>query len=92
MDELLVEFDDIFPEPTKLPLERGRDHRIHLLLGTPAVSVQPYRYPQLLKDELEKQCADMNHTTQPVGVLFAGLSCQEVRWLMSILRRLQGPQ
>jgi hypothetical protein len=27
------------------------DHRIHLTPGSPPVAVQPYRYPQLLKDE-----------------------------------------
>ena len=35
------------------------DHRIHLLPGTSPVAVRPYRYPQLLKDEIERQCADM---------------------------------
>jgi len=35
------------------------DHRIHLLPGTAPVAVRPYRYPQLQKDELERQCATM---------------------------------
>ena len=35
------------------------DHHIHLLLGTAPVAVRPYRYPQLQKNELERQCAAM---------------------------------
>ena len=35
------------------------DHRIHLLPGTAPVAVRLYRYPQLQKDELERQCATM---------------------------------
>ena len=59
MKLLLAEFADIFTEPTGLPPARLFDHRIHLLPNTPPVAVRPYRYPQLLKDEIEKQCADM---------------------------------
>jgi hypothetical protein len=31
----------------------------HLLPGTELVAVRPYRYPQLQKDELERQCTAM---------------------------------
>jgi len=55
----LSEFADIFTEPRGLPPLRHHDHRIHLLPDTVPVAVHPYCYPQLLKDELEKQCADM---------------------------------
>jgi hypothetical protein len=47
---LLPEFADV-----------STDHRIHLLPSTPSVAVQPYRYSQVLKDEIEKQCDDMLH-------------------------------
>lgn len=56
---LIAEFADIFVVPQSLPLARAADHRIHLLPGTPPVAVWPYRYPQLLKDEIEQQCADI---------------------------------
>lgn len=59
MDELLDEFASVFTTPTGLPPERSHSHRIHLLPGTPPVAVRPYHYPQLLKDELERQCSEM---------------------------------
>ena len=56
---LLAKFADIFAEPTNLPPLRCFDHRIHLLPNTAPIAVRPYRYLQLLKDEIERQCADM---------------------------------
>jgi hypothetical protein len=56
---LLDEFADVFATPTSLPPSQPVDHRIHLLLGTDPIVVQPYRYPQLLKDEIEHQCSAM---------------------------------
>jgi hypothetical protein len=44
---LLAEFAILFLEPTGLQL------------GTPPVAVRHYRYPQLLKDEIENQCTTM---------------------------------
>jgi hypothetical protein len=56
---LLDEFADVFATPTSLPPSRPVDHRIHLLPGTAPIAVRPYRYPQLLKDEIKHQCSDM---------------------------------
>ena len=42
-----------------LPPPRALDHRIHLLPNTPSIAVRPYRYAQLLKDEIEAQCQAM---------------------------------
>jgi hypothetical protein len=56
---LLTEYRDIFSKPEGLPPTRRFDHIIHLLPETAPVAVRPYRYPQLLKDEIEKQCDDM---------------------------------
>jgi hypothetical protein len=55
---LLDSFADIFEEPRGLP-PRRHDHRITVLSGTTLIAVKPYRYPQLLKDEIEKQCEAM---------------------------------
>jgi hypothetical protein len=59
METLLHTYLDIFEEPWGLPAQWSHDHRNHLLLGTAPVAVRPYRYPQLLKDEVERQCSDM---------------------------------
>lgn len=58
LDALLSTFAELFREPRGLPLDRDRDHRIHLRLNTTPVAVRPYRYPVLQKDELERQCRD----------------------------------
>jgi hypothetical protein len=59
LDVLLEQQGAIFSEPTGLPPPWPYDHRIHLLPGTEPVAVRPYRYPQLQKDELERQCTAM---------------------------------
>lgn len=59
LDTLLTEYEAIFATPSGLPSPRPQDHRIHLLPGSPPVAIHPYRYPQLQKDELERQCAEM---------------------------------
>jgi hypothetical protein len=59
LEELLVDFDDVFDEPHGLPPSRNHDHNITLMSGAPPVAVRPYRYPALHKDELEHQCASM---------------------------------
>jgi hypothetical protein len=69
LDLLLTEFEDIFASPAGLPPPQARDHRIHLLPDTAPVAVRPYRYPLLHKDELERQCHQLEqqglirHTT-----------------------------
>jgi len=56
---LLAEFAVVFDAPEQLPPARRLDHRIHLLPATAPIAVRPYRYPQLLKDEIERQCEEM---------------------------------
>jgi hypothetical protein len=56
---LLQQHSDIFDEPQGLPPARPCDHRIHLLPDAAPIAVRPYRYPQLQKDELERQVAVM---------------------------------
>lgn len=41
MDDMLLEFDDIFAEPTSLPPMRRWDHRIRLHPDAPSVAVRP---------------------------------------------------
>jgi hypothetical protein len=59
MDTLLKSYSGIFEELRGLPPQRTHDHHIHLMSGTPPIAVRPYHYPQLLKDEVERQCTDM---------------------------------
>jgi hypothetical protein len=57
--DLLQQHSDIFDEPQGLPLARPCDHHIHLLPDTAPIAVRLYRYPQLQKDELERQVTVM---------------------------------
>lgn len=59
LNELLDDFSDIFATPHGVPPEREHNHYIRLLPGTESVAVRPYRYTQLQKDELERQCDEM---------------------------------
>jgi hypothetical protein len=59
MDLLLQEYTTVFDMPIGLPPPRCHNHHIHLLSDTPLVVVRPYRYPQLVKNELERQCRDL---------------------------------
>lgn len=58
---LLDSFTDIFEEPKGLPPPHRHDHRITLLTSATPIVVRLYRYPQLLKDDIEKQCETMLH-------------------------------
>uniref|UniRef100_A0A0A9D2Y9 Reverse transcriptase domain-containing protein n=1 Tax=Arundo donax TaxID=35708 RepID=A0A0A9D2Y9_ARUDO len=59
LEHLLDSFADLFGEPDGLPPPHTHDHQIRLEEGTGPVVVRPYRYPQLQKDELERQCDEM---------------------------------
>jgi hypothetical protein len=45
IDELLIEFKDVFEEPTTLPPVRNCDHAIPLKQGSEPTVVRPYRVP-----------------------------------------------
>lgn len=38
---------------------REMDHKIHLKGGVKTINVRSYRYPHLLKEEIEKQVEEM---------------------------------
>ena len=59
---LLAEFSDIFDEPCNLPLTRWHDHCITILPGKSAANAQPYQYPHLQKDEIERIVKEMLKT------------------------------
>ncbi|XP_042065373.1 uncharacterized protein LOC121808874 [Salvia splendens] len=57
--KLIEEFPSITREAAGLPPCRRTDHRIPLRPGTDPVSVRPYRYNHLQKDEMERLVAEM---------------------------------
>jgi hypothetical protein len=58
---ILEEFAMVFQPLSQLPPERACDHVIPLIPGAKPVHIRPYKYPPSLKDEIEKQVADMLH-------------------------------
>lgn len=72
---LVDQFAGLFEEPSSLPPSRACDHAIPLIPGARPVNVWPYRYPPALKDEIEKQVADMlsKGIIQPSVNLFSSL-------------------
>ena len=59
MQAVLDKFPTVFQSPTGLPRRRMQDHYIPLIPGARPVSVRPYRIAPQLKDELEKQIAEL---------------------------------
>lgn len=54
INKILTDFEYLFSEPSELPQERRLNHRIILTPNTSPINVQPYRYPQFQKNEIEK--------------------------------------
>ncbi|KAL5710217.1 hypothetical protein ACHQM5_020808 [Ranunculus cassubicifolius] len=52
---VLQSFQDVFEEPQGMPPIRNQDHQILLKPGVEPVHIEPYRYPQIQKNEIEKQ-------------------------------------
>jgi len=59
VSEILQEFESVFAPPTGYPPARTFDHAIPLIPGASPVQVRPYRYPPVVKDEIERQVTDM---------------------------------
>ncbi|GJS75037.1 putative mitochondrial protein [Tanacetum coccineum] len=59
---LLNDYGDIFTMPNTLPPNQEHEHAIVLQDGVVPVSVRPYRYPQVQKDEIEKLVRKMLET------------------------------
>lgn len=53
--QILLEYEDLFMEPTELPPRRECDHKIPLMQGAQPVNIRPYRHKLELKDEIERQ-------------------------------------
>ncbi|GMJ04990.1 hypothetical protein HRI_004168200 [Hibiscus trionum] len=59
IQELLLQFRDVFEEPQGLPPDRGHDHKIKLIKEKAVVKVKPYRHPTYQKDAIEKMVKEM---------------------------------
>ena len=59
IQNLLLEYADVFEEPKTLSPHRQLDHEIHLLPNAAPVNIRPYRYPHFQKNDIEKQIAEM---------------------------------
>ena len=59
LDRVLREYEGGFEEPKQLPPSRAIDHKIPIKAGVDHINVRPYRYPYLLKSEIEKQVEEM---------------------------------
>jgi hypothetical protein len=55
IQQVLIEFEDVFAAVSELPPHRQYDHTIPLLSGVHLVNTKPYRYSPLHKDEIKKQ-------------------------------------
>ncbi|WVY89838.1 hypothetical protein V8G54_035352 [Vigna mungo] len=62
MEKLLGQYEVVFKEPSQLPPVRDMQHRITLKEGSDPVSIRPYRYPHVMKTEIEQQIAEMLQT------------------------------
>jgi hypothetical protein len=56
---ILDKFSVMFAEPSGLPPRRACDHQIPLIAGAQPVQVRPYRHTPVLKDEVERQVAEL---------------------------------
>ena len=75
IEKLMENFSDLFSTPFGLPPAWAHDHAIVLKEGTSPISVRPYRYPQIVKDEIERTMAKMltAGTIQPSTSPFSSL-------------------
>jgi len=55
LEEVLKEYEGGFEEPKQLPPNREIDHKIPIKAVVDPMNVRPYRYPHLMKTEIEKQ-------------------------------------
>ncbi|KOM37151.1 hypothetical protein LR48_Vigan03g053200 [Vigna angularis] len=70
MASVLKQYEGVFKEPRGLPPDRDKRHQIILKDGADPVNVCPYRYPHVMKEEIERQVAEMLH----VGIVRPSIS------------------
>ncbi|GJU69087.1 transposon ty3-G gag-pol polyprotein [Tanacetum coccineum] len=53
VEQVLIQFDEVFEVTKDLPPPRSHDHQIPLMPNTPPINVRPYRHPPNQKDAIE---------------------------------------
>ena len=56
---VLEKYSEFFSEPSTMPPARSFDHPINLFPNQGPVSVHPYRYPYVQKEEIERQVIEL---------------------------------
>ena len=59
LEKIIQDSQGVFAEPVELPPRRTVGHKIPLKEGVEVVNVRPYKYPHVLKTEIEKQVWEM---------------------------------
>ncbi|KAI4328654.1 hypothetical protein L6164_020990 [Bauhinia variegata] len=62
LQQLLLDFQQLFDEPTMLPPHKPHDHQIVLKEGSTPVKSAPYKYAPFQKEIIEKMVEDMLQT------------------------------
>lgn len=57
LELVLARFEEVFQEPRGLPPARNTVHQIALKEGADPINVRPYKYPHLMKEEIENYVA-----------------------------------
>jgi hypothetical protein len=70
IQEVILDFEDLFQSPTALPPSRTFDHAISLLPNTMPINYRPYRYSPQQKIEIERQVTNMFQS----GIVIPSLS------------------
>ena len=90
--EVLAQHQRVFGPITGLPPSRDIDHAIQLILGASSVNVCPYRYPHILKNEIERLVQEMLEArivrTSLSPFSSPVLLVKKKRWRMEVLYRL----
>uniref|UniRef100_A0A0A9CV51 Reverse transcriptase domain-containing protein n=1 Tax=Arundo donax TaxID=35708 RepID=A0A0A9CV51_ARUDO len=70
VEEILIQYNDVFQEPQGLPPKRECDHAIHLKSGAEPPNVRPYKVPHYKREAMEsliKQLMENNEIRKSIS-------------------------